>query len=706
MPTLAKSFFRAAVPAILLLCNATDIAAGVLSTRLAAFTSRDASSLMAPQNRAEDSESVSYIPLIIKLNDENAQLPESVVVLYSRGAFRLTYTPADELDNLASLGVIARVEGGEKLTAQMDIARNFTSYPLIEEMKGLPRLFTGKGVVTGFTDIGFDPNHINFRDPLTGMSRVVRLVDYGMSPDEIVRLETPAEIAAYTTDDIDEWHATHVAGILAGNYTPNSYQGIATGSEIVATTSDLYDALLLAGMEDIIAYAREVDKPAVINMSVSSSLGPHDGTSLFCQYLDLLADDAVICISTGNDGAKLGRFTADIPDSGVTGFCLIDHITWSIAEINGYVDIWNSSDSPFTPAVTIHTPDYATVYTAPLPEITADDPEQVFVVATSQEMAERSSMPEDSYIIDPNLARYMSGYSIISTGINPENNRFNALVYSRFSNLPGEDGSPLTDYLSGIHITATPGDHIDAYPADNVRFAVPEAYAANAKATANGAINDLVTGHGVIGVGSLCSRNSWPLIDGTDRTVSDYRPDHVTYTESFWSDAPDGPLPDIVAPGAWLVSSVSTPYTEAHPESVALTTCKVTDNGHDYYWRASSGTSMSSPYVAGVCALWLEADPTLTPAEIKEMILDSAVDPTVEAYDPRWGRGILDSYTPLKTIVDRSSITSLSSPLTTPPVITAIYTLQGQKLPLTPLAPGIYLIRYSDGSVTKTAVTN
>ena len=39
-----------------------------------------------------------------------------------------------------------------------------------------------------------------------------------------------------------------------------------------------------------------------------------------------------------------------------------------------------------------------------------------------------------------------------------------------------------------------------------------------------------------------------------------------------------------------------------------------------------SGTSQAAPLVAGILALFLEEDPTLTPAQLKEKLLKESVD--------------------------------------------------------------------------------
>ena len=68
------------------------------------------------------------------------------------------------------------------------------------------------------------------------------------------------------------------------------------------------------------------------------------------------------------------------------------------------------------------------------------------------------------------------------------------------------------------------------------------------------------------------------------------------------------------------------------PGTDIMSACSTTNrfSGQSYYLNSSyrqcniSGTSMASPQVAGVCALFLEANPRLTPAQLKSAILANA----------------------------------------------------------------------------------
>jgi subtilisin family serine protease len=77
-----------------------------------------------------------------------------------------------------------------------------------------------------------------------------------------------------------------------------------------------------------------------------------------------------------------------------------------------------------------------------------------------------------------------------------------------------------------------------------------------------------------------------------------------------------GPAMDIVAPGLGIFSTYS--CFAVAPTAEIPVPC-------DFTWAATlSGTSMSSPHVAGVVALMLDADPDLTVAELKEALYSTA----------------------------------------------------------------------------------
>lgn len=113
--------------------------------------------------------------------------------------------------------------------------------------------------------------------------------------------------------------------------------------------------------------------------------------------------------------------------------------------------------------------------------------------------------------------------------------------------------------------------------------------------------------------------------------------------------------PDISAPGVSVVSSISSYNTDTSFPYNYVTS--VDFNGRTYEFGSMSGTSMSAPVVSGVVALILDANPTLTPAQVKDIIIQSArednhtgVLPTQGDVD--WGHGKINAYLAVQLALD------------------------------------------------------
>ena len=234
---------------------------------------------------------------------------EGVDVLRSKLGFVLLNLPVDDVERVAALPSLRSVQLGRKVKPLMKYAREATGVDLVHQGTGLSQAYTGKNVVCGIVDMGFDFNHANFLDS-EGRNRVkyyenVTLNNYATSDDDLFKItyyNTPEQIAALTTDDKTMYHGTHTLGIMAGGYRgatqaallagedshsasvqnsiDNPYYGVATDADIVAATCTSFSDLeIVQAVDDLIGYSQFVQKPIVVNLSLGRNQGSSSSTS-------------------------------------------------------------------------------------------------------------------------------------------------------------------------------------------------------------------------------------------------------------------------------------------------------------------------------------------------------------------------------------------------------------------------------------------
>ena len=88
-----------------------------------------------------------------------------------------------------------------------------------------------------------------------------------------------------------------------------------------------------------------------------------------------------------------------------------------------------------------------------------------------------------------------------------------------------------------------------------------------------------------------------------------------------------------------------------------------------YSFSGMKGTSMSSPYMAGVAALWLEANPNLSHQEIKEIAMQTAINDDACNEGNHFinegrqaGAGKIGAYAGLKYILNENEATLIQTP--------------------------------------------
>jgi len=234
--------------------------------------------------------------------------------------------PLAKLNAVANLAEVKRVEAAKPVKMYNDLsnaapAAGCTNCTGMNNPRGG---VDGAGIVVGIIDSGCDWTHGDFIDDTTGNSRIAYYWDHSDTADG----NPPAGFTyghEYTGADFDAYnsgntaavnlaardtdgHGTHVAGTAAGDGSASGKQGAAPAAQIVFVKFDFDgdrndDSYIIDGVNYVFQKAAALGKPAVINMSLGSDYGPHDGTTLEERGIsDLTGPGKVVMVAAGNPG--------------------------------------------------------------------------------------------------------------------------------------------------------------------------------------------------------------------------------------------------------------------------------------------------------------------------------------------------------------------------------------------------------------------
>ncbi|WP_418223045.1 S8 family peptidase [Clostridium isatidis] len=171
----------------------------------------------------------------------------------------------------------------------------------------------GEGVLIGFIDTGIDYTHPGFMNE-DGTTRIDYIYDLSLGgavyDREQINLALQSQDPFSVVPSFDQTgHGTHVAGIAcAGGRVSEQYYGVAPRSSIamVKSTRGQYalSTNIMKGLKFLVDKSKELNKPLVVNISLSTNDGAHNGKSLLEQYISTVAtlERITIVIAAGNEG--------------------------------------------------------------------------------------------------------------------------------------------------------------------------------------------------------------------------------------------------------------------------------------------------------------------------------------------------------------------------------------------------------------------
>lgn len=524
--------------------------------------------------------------------------------------------PMNLIDSLEQEDTIGYIQSDYMNETHNDIATS-----KIGSLVAHSQSFYGDDVLIGIIDTGIDFKHNAFKidgDPTKG-TRILYLWDQtkafftqftvGSFTSNKGRRWTSTEINNNSCDQLDiNGHGTHVAGSFGGfdaDYPMR--KGTASKANLIVVKTTLSSSDVLAAVRYLHEQAKSIGKPIVVNMSLGSKFGPHDGTDLDTKAIDdLIAGsngDFIVVRSAGNNGSDGHHDSATITSS------------------SSSMPITIPSYTPSTQIQEVVLANYYySYYSSVQVKITSPSGANTGWLQPSSSVYSGSLGSDGRYYIHsrPTAETYNAGIKNIyveigessasASGENPATGTWN-IEFSIYSG----SNTTLHGWIYYSWLSAA-------------RFSDPDH---------NYTLGNGACGNNVIVVGAYVSRQAWTAINGTYNLGSSYIQDAIAPFSSIGPTRDGRQKPDIVAPGSMILSTLST-------NSICDNEYKSPTGNY----RFMQGTSMATPLAAGAIAILKQKNPLWSYSDVITYFkTNSQGTPGYSghnSYSTTWGWGVID----------------------------------------------------------------
>ena len=585
----------------------------------------------------------------VKLTDAQALSDYGCTERTHIGHVYIADIPVHQLAALSVDSRVVRIEARQGNRVATDrMASILNALPAYEGVN-LPQAYTGKDVVVGVMDVGFDLTHPTFYSSDTAQYRIHRFWDM-LSQDTVgspfvvgrdyVGREALLALG-HSRDGNDESHGTHTAGIAAGSGYDSPYRGMAPEADVCLVANavnsniglidpaDQYKytfATDFLGFKYMADYAKSVGKPCVLSFSEGSTQDFWGYDQLYYEMIDSLVGPGCILVSAaGNNGAVNSWFRKEVGETSKGTFLNIGAstlmCTLTSADDFGIRVVHYGSKND---TILIDTREVCHL------------PDSLYCLRTG----ETDSLAVEAYpsCYDPSVTCYDVTFV----------------------------GTPYVGVIRPLSLEVLGREADVEFWRVNGNMYVSQAL--NPSLNAGEPIRNILSPSSaprVICVGATTYRDSIQNVSGT---WMKYWTGETGTRAPFSSVGPtfDGRIkPDVMAPGNNIISSYSSFYREQNPDASDLQWDVKTFDfaGRTYSWNSNTGTSMACPAAAGAIALWLQAKPDLTPEEALGVMQRTSrrPDPSMDYPNNLYGYGEIDVYRGLLEILGIDKIETVSS---------------------------------------------
>ncbi len=632
------------------------------------------------------------IRLVVEVNSRDAsgtfaQIREAgAAVLSKLGHQAVVSIPACKVDALVAIEGVKRVDATSKGELKTDVSLEETGVSLIDgTVPGLEAVYTGEGVTICLVDAGFDFQHPAFKDA-AGNTRLRCVYLPGnnngrkfiVEDDEAGTIEypgsvfdTPELIATLTTDTDERSHGTHTAGIAAGTRSPLGFGGMAPDADIVLVSIEGEEDVTEIAFQFVAHFAQQIGAPVVLSASMNSHRGPHNGTGTMPELIDELSHHVVPVFSVGNEGSKtLHIYKAfDEEDSSLKAF---------LARPTPFIDEDGNTSRMIASVVcgysrnTVGEHDTLSVRMGMLNRSSGEIVWQTgpFTITPSQEEDHIEILSDDDEV----LGEYMQGGIVYIYGTVADG------TLELFTAAQGILNQRLPFFIS---LSTSSPIEMDLWETTD-GFDLFENMEGYTQGDSDISCGDWTSTPNVISVGDYAANTTKRNYTGDvfDESMF-YTLGNISSTSSYGVSLNGVAQPTVAAPGTNVVSSLNHYSCDQEiAESMQW---------QGYPFGAMSGTSMSCPTVSGIIALWLQADPTLTLDDIKEVLAATSRHDGFTAVDPiKWGYGKIDAAAGIEYIKRTTAVSSIECD--EPAVDGNLwFDIIGRTYNAKPTAPGIYI---------------